>query len=66
MVMKPSKEDAIRDVLNAKAELLIELERCILAAERMNSSVQHTLKRVRTEVNAIYAPLHKQFENTLE
>ena len=66
MITKSMKEDAMRAVLDSEAELLLELERYILEAEAMNSQMQHTLKRVRVEVVAIYAPLRKQFEDALE
>ena len=66
MVIKPTREDAMRAVLDSETKLLVELERSILEAEAMDSSVQHTLKRVRGEVAAIYAPLRKHFEDMLE
>jgi len=62
MVTKPTKEDMIQVIFDAESELLAELDRNILEAEIMDSSVQDTLKRIRAEVLAIYAPLRKQLD----
>ena len=66
MVTKPTEEDMVQAVRNSKVELLMELEQCILESEAMDSPMQHTLKRIQAQVIAIYSPLDKQFEDTLE
>ena len=65
MVIKSKRKDALQTVLHAEIELLMELDTYILKAKAMGSPTQYTLKRTRAEVVKIFAPLHKEFENTL-